>query len=180
MKKNPLLTVALASLCVSAFGLSSYAYAAEEAKPVASPTTEAKAVTKPETKPLTKKDKMEKSTPNYTNAKELMKNDLKVGDGTTATNGKMVTVHYTGWLPSATNPHDKKFDSSLDHGSPFQFKLGAGQVIQGWDQGVAGMKINGKRELVIPPQLGYGARGAGAVIPPNATLVFEVELLKVE
>jgi FKBP-type peptidyl-prolyl cis-trans isomerase len=100
--------------------------------------------------------------------------DLKVGDGAEAVKGKKVSVHYTGWLTNGT-----KFDSSLDRGKPFQFQLGAGQVIQGWDQGVAGMKIGGKRKLTIPPDLGYGARGAGGVIPPNATLVFEVELLGV-
>ncbi len=100
--------------------------------------------------------------------------DLKVGDGAEAVKGKKVSVHYTGWLTNGT-----KFDSSLDRGEPFQFQLGAGQVIQGWDQGVAGMKVGGKRKLTIPPDMGYGARGAGGVIPPNATLVFEVELLGV-
>jgi FKBP-type peptidyl-prolyl cis-trans isomerase len=97
-----------------------------------------------------------------------------VGTGTEATAGKKVSVHYTGWLTDG-----KKFDSSKDRGQPFQFRLGAGEVIRGWDQGVAGMKIGGKRKLTIPPDLGYGARGAGGVIPPNATLVFEVELLGV-
>jgi FKBP-type peptidyl-prolyl cis-trans isomerase FkpA len=101
--------------------------------------------------------------------------DLKVGDGAEATAGKRVEVHYTGWLTNGT-----KFDSSVDRGKPFGFQLGAGQVIKGWDQGVAGMKIGGKRKLTIPPDLGYGARGAGGVIPPNATLVFEVELLAVK
>jgi FKBP-type peptidyl-prolyl cis-trans isomerase len=101
--------------------------------------------------------------------------DLKVGTGATATNGKTVTVHYTGWLAS----NGKKFDSSVDRGQPFMFQLGAGQVIKGWDEGVAGMKIGGKRQLRIPPDLGYGARGAGGVIPPNATLLFDVELLGV-
>jgi len=93
-----------------------------------------------------------------------------------------VSVHYTGWLYDA-NAEDKKgekFDSSLDRNQPFEFPLGAGQVIQGWDQGVAGMKIGGKRTLIIPPEMGYGARGAGAVIPPNATLIFDVELLDVK
>jgi FKBP-type peptidyl-prolyl cis-trans isomerase FkpA len=103
---------------------------------------------------------------------ELKIEDLVVGDGAEAVAGKMVSVHYTGWLTDG-----KKFDSSVDRGQPFQFKLGASQVIQGWDKGVAGMKIGGKRKLTIPPEMGYGARGAGAVIPPNATLVFEVELL---
>jgi FKBP-type peptidyl-prolyl cis-trans isomerase len=100
--------------------------------------------------------------------------DLQVGTGAEAVSGKRVSVHYTGWLTNG-----KKFDSSLDRGQPFQFRLGAGEVIQGWDKGVAGMKVGGKRKLTIPPELGYGARGAGGVIPPNATLVFEVELLGV-
>src|SRR6476469_9794883 len=100
--------------------------------------------------------------------------EMTVGTGAVATAGQRVSVHYTGWLTNGT-----KFDSSKDRGQPFQFKLGAGEVIKGWDQGVAGMKIGGKRKLTIPPDLGYGARGAGGVIPPNATLVFEVELLGV-
>ena len=100
--------------------------------------------------------------------------DLVVGTGVEAIKGKMVSVHYTGWLTDGT-----KFDSSKDRDQPFQFSLGRGQVIQGWDQGVQGMKVGGKRKLTIPPELGYGAEGAGGVIPPNATLVFEVELLGV-
>lgn len=100
--------------------------------------------------------------------------DVEVGNGDEATTGQTVDVHYTGWLTDG-----KKFDSSLDRGQPFSFALGGGQVIQGWDQGVVGMKVGGKRKLVIPPELGYGSRGAGGVIPPNATLVFEVELLAV-
>lgn len=102
--------------------------------------------------------------------------DLKEGTGTAATTGKTVSVHYTGWLAK----DGKKFDSSVDRGQPFMFQLGAGQVIKGWDEGVAGMKIGGKRQLRIPPELGYGARGAGGVIPPNATLIFDVELLGVK
>jgi FKBP-type peptidyl-prolyl cis-trans isomerase FkpA len=100
--------------------------------------------------------------------------DIMVGTGATAVAGKPVSVHYTGWLTDG-----KKFDSSLDRGQPFTFPLGGGKVIKGWDEGVAGMKVGGKRQLRIPPELGYGARGAGGVIPPNATLIFDVELLDV-
>jgi len=101
--------------------------------------------------------------------------DLTEGQGEEARPGKTVSVHYTGWLENGT-----KFDSSLDRRQPFNFRLGGGQVIRGWDEGVAGMKVGGKRKLTIPADLGYGARGAGGVIPPNATLVFEVELLGVK
>jgi FKBP-type peptidyl-prolyl cis-trans isomerase len=107
--------------------------------------------------------------------------EVAAGSGTEATKGTHVTVHYTGWLHDAAAPENKgaKFDSSRDRGDPFDFPLGAGHVIRGWDEGVAGMKIGGKRTLIIPPEMGYGARGAGGVIPPNATLVFDVELLEV-
>jgi FKBP-type peptidyl-prolyl cis-trans isomerase FkpA len=111
----------------------------------------------------------------------LMQTDTKVGSGKEAVSGKKVSVHYTGWLfdPSAPSNKGKKFDSSRDRGDPFSFNLGAGQVIRGWDQGVAGMKVGGARTLVIPSAMAYGERGAGGVIPPNATLLFEVELLDV-
>jgi FKBP-type peptidyl-prolyl cis-trans isomerase FkpA len=107
--------------------------------------------------------------------------DTVVGSGAEARTGQNVRVHYTGWLhdPAAANSRGRKFDSSKDRGQPFSFGLGQGQVIRGWDEGVQGMKVGGTRVLTIPPEMGYGARGAGGVIPPNATLVFEVELLGV-
>ncbi len=110
-----------------------------------------------------------------TTASGLMIEELALGDGDAAKSGDEVTVHYTGWLTDG-----RKFDSSHDRRDPFSFSLGRGNVIAGWDEGVAGMKVGGKRKLTIPPGLGYGARGAGGVIPPNATLVFEVELLSVD
>ncbi len=105
----------------------------------------------------------------------LQYQDVKVGTGAEAQQGQTAVVHYTGWLTDGT-----KFDSSRDRGAPFSFPLGAGQVIQGWDQGVAGMKVGGRRKLVIPASLGYGDRGAPPVIPPGATLVFDVELLEIQ
>ncbi len=105
--------------------------------------------------------------------------DLKVGNGEVAKAGELVSVHYTGWLQKPDGSKGQKFDSSKDRGQPFQFPLGGGQVIKGWDEGVQGMKVGGERELIIPPALGYGERGAGGVIPPNATLIFDVELLGV-
>ena len=105
--------------------------------------------------------------------------DSKVGDGAAATAGHKVSVHYTGWLYN-NGQKGAKFDSSLDRGQPFVFTLGAQQVIKGWDEGVAGMKVGGKRKLTIPAKLGYGERGAGGAIPPNADLVFDVELLKIK
>ena len=105
---------------------------------------------------------------------ELQIEELQAGTGDEAVAGNQVSVHYTGWLTDGT-----KFDSSVDRGQPFQFRLGAGMVIKGWDQGVAGMKVGGKRKLTIPPEMGYGAGGFGNVIPPNSVLVFEVELLGV-
>ena len=109
-----------------------------------------------------------------TTSSGLIIEEITLGDGDEATAGQNVTVHYTGWLTDG-----KKFDSSKDRDDPFEFPLGGGRVIKGWDEGVQGMKVGGTRKLTIPPQLGYGVRGAGGVIPPNATLVFEVELLGV-
>jgi FKBP-type peptidyl-prolyl cis-trans isomerase len=114
------------------------------------------------------------SGPATTTSSGLQYWDIVVGTGATAVRGSEVKVHYTGWLTNG-----EKFDSSRDRGEPFAFRLGAGQVIKGWDEGVVGMKIGGKRQLRIPPELGYGANGAGGVIPPNATLIFDVELLEV-
>ena len=113
---------------------------------------------------------------------ELTKIDVKTGTGKEATPGKMVRVHYTGWLfdKSAADNKGKKFDSSRDRSGNFTFPLGVGRVIKGWDQGVQGMKVGGQRTLIIPSSKGYGARGAGSIIPPNATLVFDVELMGVE
>lgn len=118
---------------------------------------------------LTEEQRVEQTT-----ATGLKIEEMVVGEGVEAAAGSNVSVHYTGWLLDGD-----KFDSSLDRNLPFDFFLGGGQVIKGWDEGVQGMKINGKRKLTIPPELGYGAAGAGGVIPPNATLVFEVELLAV-
>ena len=121
------------------------------------------------------------STMKVAEVSELQKIDTVVGDGAEAVAGHEVSVHYTGWLydAAAADHKGKKFDSSVDRGQPFSFPLGGGRVIRGWDEGVAGMKIHGKRTLIIPAALGYGARGAGGVIPPGATLVFDVELLGV-
>ena len=114
-------------------------------------------------------------------AQAQLKTDTVVGKGAEAVAGKTVVVNYTGWLydAKAANQRGEKFDSSIGRG-PFSFPLGAGRVIRGWDEGVAGMKVGGKRTLVIPPEMGYGSRGAGGVIPPNATLIFDVELLDVK
>src|SRR6185369_15380701 len=117
-----------------------------------------------------------------TTVTQLVKQDTRVGTGAEATAGRTVVVHYTGWLYDETRTDHKgaKFDSSRDRNEPFPFTLGAGEVISGWDQGVAGMKVGGQRMLTIPPDMGYGARGAGGVIPPNAALLFDVELLEVK
>ncbi|HKN10418.1 MAG TPA: FKBP-type peptidyl-prolyl cis-trans isomerase [Pseudomonadota bacterium] len=114
---------------------------------------------------------------------QLQKTDTTVGTGAEAVAGKIIVVHYTGWLydPAAPDKKGRKFDSSLDRHSPFSFPLGGHQVIRGWDEGVVGMRVGGKRELVIPSEMAYGSRGAGGgLIPPNATLVFDIELLDVK
>jgi FKBP-type peptidyl-prolyl cis-trans isomerase FkpA len=113
---------------------------------------------------------------------QLQKIDVKTGTGAEATKGQTVVVHYTGWLydPAAAGQKGAKFDSSRDRGSPFSFPLGAGQVIRGWDDGVAGMMVGGQRTLIIPSEMAYGSRGAGRLIPPDATLIFDVELLEVK
>jgi len=118
----------------------------------------------------------------YADGDGLTKIDVKVGTGKVAAAGKMVSVHYTGWLfdKSTADNKGKKFDSSRDRPGNFTFPLGAGRVIKGWDQGVQGMKVGGQRTLIIPPSMGYGARGAGNIIPPNAALVFDVELMGVQ
>lgn len=116
------------------------------------------------------------------NPVSFTKTDVKVGTGAEAKAGQKVSVHYTGWLyaPKAADKHGKKFDSSRDRGTAFVFPLGAGRVIKGWDQGVVGMKVGGQRTLLIPADMAYGSRGAGGTIPPNATLIFDVELIGVE
>ena len=170
MKKTSLILLTLAVFglthCSSAPEKAETTPEPEAAKPAASTETP-----KPAAKPKTaapSKGKKKTVVPG------LEIEELVVGSGTEAVAGNTVRVHYTGWLANGT-----KFDSSVDRGTPFEFPLGGGRVIQGWDKGVAGMKIGGKRKLTIAPELGYGARGAGGVIPPNATLVFEVELLGV-
>ncbi len=122
---------------------------------------------------------MSSETPSRPDGMQI--DDKTVGSGAEAQSGQRVQVHYTGWLhkPDAADQRGAKFDSSKDRGQPFGFNLGGGEVIRGWDEGVKGMKVGGTRVLTIPPEMGYGARGAGGVIPPNATLVFEVELIGV-
>ena len=123
------------------------------------------------------------SSPSNQPRGEFSQSDLVVGTGTVATTGRFLTVNYTGWLydPAQAESKGRQFDSSLSPGrTPFQFTLGAGGVIRGWDQGVVGMRVGGRRRLIIPPELGYGAQGSGSTIPPNASLVFDIELLNVQ
>jgi FKBP-type peptidyl-prolyl cis-trans isomerase FkpA len=156
MKSRKLLTITLLLSCFATAGCNAQSTSSKQEKPAM--TQNAKAIT------------------------ELQKIDTQVGTGREAEAGFNVTVHYTGWLydANAEGGKGKKFDSSLDRNSPFNFFLGGGQVIQGWDEGVQGMKVGGKRTLIIPSEMGYGARGAGGVIPPNANLIFDVELLDVK
>jgi FKBP-type peptidyl-prolyl cis-trans isomerase len=158
MTLKPIVTASSLGVCLILLGPGC-------AKKEESPVSSSPAQTPPTTTP----------TRPVVNVTDLKIEDTRVGTGAVAEAGKNVTVHYTGWLTNGT-----KFDSSKDSGQPFTFQLGTGQVIKGWDQGVAGMKVGGMRKLTIPPSLGYGASGAGGAIPPNATLIFEVELLKVE
>ncbi len=134
--------------------------------------------------PSCHRDRMTRLEMGYHTSADMsfQKLDTTIGTGATAEAGQTVTVHYTGWLfdDAAPDNKGKKFDSSVDRGKPFVFPLGAGRVIKGWDNGFEGMKIGGKRTLIIPPHMGYGTRGAGSAIPPNATLIFDVELLGVE
>ena len=158
MKKSNALTMALGLAVILAAPL-----AAQDSKPTTAPETEKK-----------DESKMHR-TPSG-----LQYEDTKVGTGATPQKGQTCVMHYTGWLWE-NNAKGKKFDSSVDRGTPFQFKLGQGQVIRGWDEGIATMKVGGKRTLVIPPDLAYGSRGVGnGLIPANSTLVFEVELLDVK
>lgn len=160
MKSNNTLSITLLLACFAAAGCN--------AKSTTSATTEEKPAMTQDAK--------------ATGITELKKIDTQVGTGREAEAGFNVTVHYTGWLydAAAEGHKGKKFDSSLDRKQPFNFFLGGGQVIQGWDEGVQGMKVGGKRTLIIPSEMGYGARGAGGVIPPNADLIFDVELLDVK
>jgi FKBP-type peptidyl-prolyl cis-trans isomerase FkpA len=162
MIRNKMLTILAALVMTVSFGVRAEDAPATDAKP----KQEEKA-------PKKKASSKSKETPSV---KGLKIEDLKTGDGAEAVAGKNVTVHYTGWLQS----NNQKFDSSVDRGQPFSFNLGSGMVIKGWDVGVAGMKVGGKRKLTIQPEMGYGERGAGAVIPPNSVLVFDVELLGVK
>jgi FKBP-type peptidyl-prolyl cis-trans isomerase len=162
------LTIALCAL--AAIGCSSRDKPAESATATA-PASEPAAAAAPAEAPAS----------TGTEIMAMQKTDLAPGSGPEIKSGQTALVHYTGWLYDASAPDNKgtKFDSSVDRNEPFEFPVGAGMVIKGWDEGVVGMKVGGKRRLVIPPDMGYGARGAGGVIPPGATLVFDVELVEI-
>jgi len=167
-------------LALAALALAALALASCHQKTATSGSNATPAALTPPDKPAANTGAPMSGTPSaaaqeITTPSGLKYQDLVLGDGTVAETNHLVSVHYTGWLTDGT-----KFDSSLDRGRPFDFQLGAGQVIRGWDEGVTGMRVHGKRRLTIPPDLGYGPQGAGGVIPPNATLVFEVELLDVK
>lgn len=180
-----MLTASMAFGCSKAKKKATPEKAVKQAKTTAPKTTpqkvaqkEVKKTMKPagtKTAEKAKPKTVAKDAKEVTTASGLKYVDLKVGKGKSPKSGQMVTVHYTGWLTNG-----KKFDSSVDRGKPFTFKIGVHQVIKGWDEGVMSMKVGGKRKLTIPPELGYGTRGAGHVIPPNATLIFDVELLSVQ
>lgn len=178
MKKQTLLLTLITSTTL-AIAVSVTAMAGDEAAP---PAEETKAAETPGTPPAEKKEEKKpakkakaKKAGKMADVKTLKVDEVKKGTGAEAKAGQTVTVHYTGWLTNGT-----KFDSSVDRGTPFTFHLGKGEVIPGWDKGVAGMKVGGKRKLHIPPDMGYGANGAPPVIPPNSTLIFDVELLEVK
>jgi FKBP-type peptidyl-prolyl cis-trans isomerase FkpA len=159
-------SVLVVTMALAAFGIVACSRSEKPDSAAAAPAEATPAVTSP--------------TPTGTETMALQKTDLSPGNGAEIQSGQTALVHYTGWLYDAGAPENKgkQFDSSVG-GEPFEFPLGGGAVIQGWDQGVVGMKVSGKRRLVIPPEMGYGNRGAGGVIPPGATLVFDVELVEI-
>lgn len=175
MKLNTIITLSLAA----SLGLLTAACNSKSSAPTEQAKAGSTAASTVESKATSTADTASTSDAPITS---LMKNDVKVGTGDEAKAGQTVAVHYTGWLydPSAGDKHGKKFDSSRDRGTPFEFPLGAGRVIKGWDQGVIGMKVGGQRTLTIPANMAYGSKGAGGLIPPGATLVFDVELIEVK
>jgi len=163
------LILSLIILCVLIIGCQSQ----KASKPAGTPTSSKPAAVQPSA--VAPSGGIPSGGPEIATASGLKYVDLVIGTGATPKPGQTAVVHYTGWLTDG-----KKFDSSVDRGTPFQFVVGQGRVIKGWDEGVSTMRVGGKRKLTIPPELGYGQRGAGGVIPPNATLIFEVELLEIK